>query len=136
MAVEFKDNSIHVKAELNSATIAWLEEMSALLESQVKRNTKGGDSGLRDQWQHHVDKSKGEAIVGHPMELAIWYEFGTGIYAQNGDGRKDVPWHYQDDDGKWHATKGMHPHRPLQMAQTTIEPMLKPSLEAKLKGMK
>lgn len=88
MPVEFKDNTLQVKEKLGSVTLAWLEEASGELQSQIVRNTVGGHSGLRDKWQHMVDKDKGEAVVGHPWQLAIWYEFGTGEYAQNGDGRK------------------------------------------------
>lgn len=47
--------------------------------------------------------------VGTPLEYAPYIEYGTGLYAENG-GRKDVPWHYQDDEGNWHSTKGQHPH--------------------------
>ncbi|MCF0185048.1 MAG: hypothetical protein HUJ98_00990 [Bacteroidaceae bacterium] len=96
MSVELKDNTMKVKAEINRNTLNWLEEMAGLIESRTKQNTKGGGSGLRDKWQHVVDESKGEAIVGHPWQLAIWYELGTGKYAINGDGRKGY-WVYVKD---------------------------------------
>jgi len=35
-------------------------------------------------------------------------EFGTGLFAEEGNGRKDR-WCYQDDAGNWHSTIGQHP---------------------------
>lgn len=135
MSVKFTDNRIQAKSTMNSAIYKALEEASAEFESQVKRNTKGGGSGLRDKWQHVVDAEKQEAVVGNPLELAIWYEFGTGILAQNGDGRKDVPWTYQDSSGQWHKTSGMEPRRPLQQAQASVEPKVRDYFEKFLKGI-
>ena len=40
---------------------------------------------------------------------------GTGIYAVNGDGRKDR-WSYQDAEGKWHSTIGQKPQPFLERA--------------------
>lgn len=53
--------------------------------------------------------------VGTPLEYAPYIEYGTGLFAENG-GRKDVPWVYEDDEGKTHATKGNHPHPFLRPA--------------------
>ena len=36
MPVEFKDNSLKVKAALNEKTIAWLHEAAGEIESQTK----------------------------------------------------------------------------------------------------
>jgi len=140
MAVQFEDNSINVKAALNASTIAFLHEAAGELKSVTQQNTKGGDSGLKDSWTYHVDESKGEAQVGNPMELAIWYELGTGDYAVNNDGRKGGWWikvgngkgciplkdaeKYgwkkvrRDKNGKltFVFTTGMKPRRPLQSA--------------------
>ena len=43
-----------------------------------------------------------------PLEYAPYVEYGTGLFAEKG-GRKDVPWHYQDDKGEWHSTSGQKP---------------------------
>lgn len=48
-------------------------------------------------------------IVYTPLEYAPYVEYGTGLFAENGNGRKDVPWHYQDDKGEWHTTYGRQP---------------------------
>ena len=44
-------------------------------------------------------------------------EYGTGLFAESG-GRMDVPWNYQDDEGKWHSTSGQKP-----------QPFMRPALE-------
>jgi len=51
-----------------------------------------------------------EAIIGTPLSYGAYQELGTGLFAVNGDGRKDVPWAYQDKHGEWHSTSGVHPH--------------------------
>jgi HK97 gp10 family phage protein len=56
-------------------------------------------------------ETDGNEIVGvvyTPLEYAPYVEYGTGLFAEEG-GRKDVPWHYQDDEGNWHSTSGMKP---------------------------
>lgn len=134
MSVKFEDNSMKVKAVLNDATIGWLYEAAGELEAQTKRNTKVGSGQLKNSWTNVVDESQGEAQIGSPLENAIWEEFGTGIYAVHGDGRK-TPWTYKDDAGKWHRTVGKHPHRALQSAFNTLKSKLIARLEQILKGL-
>ena len=98
--IKFTDNSIEVIDTIEREILNALEEASGELEAQVKRNTKVKTGKTKDSWNHKVDESKYEAYVGSNYENAIWEEFGTGIYAQNGNGRKDVPWVYQDEQGK------------------------------------
>ena len=42
-------------------------------------------------------------------EYAPYVEYGTGIYAVNGDGRK-TPWSYKNAKGKWVTTVGQKPN--------------------------
>lgn len=124
--ITFHDNSTHVKAALNEAAIAFLYEAGGELEAQVKRNTRVDTGQLKNSWTYNVDESKGVTTIGSPLENAIWEEFGTGQYALNGDGRKDVPWSYQDDKGEWHKTSGKKPHRALQSAFNSLKnPLIK-----------
>lgn len=39
----------------------------------------------------------------------VYVHQGSGLFAVNGDGRKEVPWRYQDEQGNWHTTSGQHP---------------------------
>lgn len=115
MSIEFTDNSVAVKALINSASIKWLYEASAVLESQVKQNTAVDTGQLKGSWEFAVDETKGESIIGSSLENAIWEEFGTGEYALNGDGRKGG-WYYVDSKGNGHFTKGKKPRRALHKA--------------------
>lgn len=67
-----------------------------------------------------VVREEGGELVGvvfTPLEYAPYVEYGTGLFAEEG-GRKDVPWHYQDDEGNWHSTSGQHP-----------QPYMRPALD-------
>lgn len=91
MAVEFKDNTIKVKAVLNDTTIAWLHEWASEITSQAQRNCRSGEdysAQLRGSYGNKVNASKGEAQIGTPLEAGYWEEWGTGEYAAHGDGRK------------------------------------------------
>ena len=112
MPVEFKDYSIKVKAKMNDTAVSFLEEAGGELQSEVKRNTRVDTGQTKGSWQYVVDESELSCTVGSDSENAIWEEFGTGIYALNGDGRK-TPWKYQSADGKWHTTKGKKGTRAL-----------------------
>ena len=119
--VKFTDNSIQVINAINQEILNALEEASGELEAQVKRNPKVDKKKKKNSWTHKVDEHKYEAYVGSNYENAIWEEFGTGVYAQNGNGRKDVPWTYQDEQGKWHRTKGKKPRKALQKAFNSMK---------------
>lgn len=49
------------------------------------------------------------AYIGTSKEYFPYVEFGTGLFAKNGDGRQDVPWRYKDLEGNWHSTVGQKP---------------------------
>lgn len=134
MSVEFKDNSLKVKAALNEKTIAWLHEAAGEIESQTKRNTRVDTGQLKNSWANTVDESNGTATVGSPLENAVWEEFGTGEYALHGDGRKTA-WTYKDRKGKWHRTSGKRPSRALNNAFASSKGKLKSRLEKMLKEL-
>jgi hypothetical protein len=164
MSVQFTDNSARVKATLDDACIAYLYEMAGEVEAQTKRNVPpGGDyySQQKNSWSYVVDESKGEAVVGNPLESSLWTEFGTGDFALNGDGRKGY-WVYVKDgstgarstnsksytlaeakrivammraDGlDAHYTHGQPPKRPFFKAFQSLKPLFKKRAEEVLKG--
>lgn len=108
--VKFKDNCLKIETEINDVAIKWLYEGSNILEAQTKRNTAVDTGQLKNSWSHIVDEDKLVAVVGSPLENAIWEEFGTGEYALNNNGRK-TPWKYKDIKGNWHTTRGKRPKR-------------------------
>ena len=80
-----------------------------LVERAAKQKAPKGTGEVARSITSKVEN--GQGIVYTPLEYAPYVEFGTGLFAEEG-GRKDVPWHYQDDEGNWHSTSGMRP-RPV-----------------------
>ena len=79
----------------------------ALVERSAKMKAPKDTGALRRSITSKVDGLTG--IVFTPLEYAPYVEYGTGLFAENGAGRKDVPWNYQDDKGEWHSTRGQKP---------------------------
>ena len=98
-----------------------LEEVTGEMEARTKDNTKAKTGKTKGSWEHKVDEVNGVGYVGSNYQNAIWEEFGTGIYAQEGNGRKDVPWTYGTPDGKFYKTKGKKPRRALQNAFNSMQ---------------
>lgn len=121
MSVEFKDYSKLVIDKINQTGVTFLEEATGELEAQTKRNTKVDTGKTKGSWEHGVDEGKMEGYVGSRYINALWEELGTGVYALNGDGRKDVPWVYKSVDGKFYRTKGKKPRRALFNAYRVLK---------------
>lgn len=133
--IKFEDYSKQVIDAIDREILNALEEVSGELEGQVKMNTKVKSGKTKGSWTHKVDKHKYEAYVGSNYENAIWEEFGTGIEAQNGNGRKDVPWTYRDEEGKWHRTKGKKPRRALQRAFNSMKNLIERFFKERFKNL-
>ena len=118
MSVIFRDYSRIVIEKINECGVKFLEEASGELEAQVKRNTKVDTGKTKGSWEHVVHEYKLEAEIGSRYKNALWEEFGTGIYALNGNGRK-TKWVYKTPDGKYHTTVGKKPRRALYNAYNT-----------------
>lgn len=98
-----------------------VKKACALVEGDAKENTKKVTGELRRSMDYEVE-NRGDIIEGtvfNTAEYAPYVEYGTGLFAEEGNGRKDVPWHYQDEKGEWHSTKGQHP-----------QPFLRPAFNA------
>lgn len=117
MSVEFEDNSIKVIAAIDEASLNFLEEVGALIESQAKRNTRVDTSQTKNKWSYVVDESQLIVTVGNPLQNAIWEEFGTGEYAKmTGHQGRETPWRYKHPKFGWVTTTGKKPTRALQHA--------------------
>lgn len=91
-----------------------------LVEREAKMKAPKGTGDLARSITSKVETSGNEVVgtVFTPLEYAPYVEYGTGLFAEAGNGRKDVPWHYQDDEGEWHSTSGQHP-----------QPFMRPALD-------
>lgn len=99
-----------------------LGKACALVERTAKQKAPKDTGELRRSISSKVDGLTG--IVFTPLEYAPYVEYGTGLFAEEG-GRKDVPWHYQDDEGNWHSTSGQKP-----------QPFMRPALEENRENIK
>lgn len=117
VAVEFEDNRMQVKEAIRDAAIGFLHEAAGEMVSQTARNTKVKTGQTKRSWSYVVNEESLEAVIGSPLENAIWEEFGTGEYALNNNGRKGGWVYYagKDKDGKdqFYFTLGKKPRRPF-----------------------
>lgn len=97
------------KLEDKTAAKQALGQACALVERSAKKKAPKGNGALRRSITSDVNGDRG--IVFTPLEYAPYVEYGTGLFAEGGNGRThDLPWSYQDDEGNWHSTSGMKPH--------------------------
>ncbi len=84
---------------------------AALVEKEAKKKAPKDTGALRRSIASKVETDGNEidGIIFTPLEYSAFCEYGTGLFTENGDGRKDVPWLYKDDKGKTHITRGQHP---------------------------
>lgn len=102
----------------------------AIVEAAAKRNAPKGTGELRRSITSKVVEENGEVVgvIFTPLEYAPYIEYGTGLFAEEG-GRTDVPWHYQDDEGEWHTTSGMHPQPYMRPALDQTREQVKRALK-------
>ena len=124
--IDLTDNFDMVLDEFEKACHAGLEEVglrvegyaSALCpvgttESTGVQHYSGGT--LRQSITHKVVGY--EVYVGSNLSYAPYVEKGTGIYADNGQGRQS-PWVWRDKNGDYHWTRGIEPQHFLLKAVT------------------
>ena len=132
--VKYENFTIECKEAIGENINAVLEECAAELESQAKRNTRVNTSETKNNWKHHVDDGNHVAIIGNPLENAIWEEFGTGEHALKGKGRKGG-WFYEDEEGNGHFTHGKKPSRAFWHAYTSLKSKIIKHIQDSLKGL-
>jgi len=94
-----------------------LQSVGVYLTSQMVKNVDSMgivDTGrLKGSITHEVDGM--EVHNGTNVEYAMYQEFGTGIYAEDGQGRQ-TPWLYTGRDGNKYMTRGTRPRPFLRNA--------------------
>lgn len=88
-----------------------IQNACLLVEREAKQKAPKGNGELRRSITSRleIDKDDIQGVVFTPLFYAPYVEYGTGLFAENGNGRKDVPWCYQDAKGEWHFSSGQHP---------------------------
>jgi len=87
------------------------------------------DTGnLRGSINFQVNENELYVRIGTPVEYAPYIEFGTGEFAEGGNGRKGG-WFFTDDKGKKHFTYGNKPQPFLRPALLENKDTIKKILE-------
>ena len=101
------------KITIDVTTLQKFEQKGAKVLFEGMKERAAVDTGdMRDSIQSHITESSIEKIedeVGPEVKYAIYQEYGTGIYAENGQGRS-TPWVYRRKDGTFITTRGNRPH--------------------------
>lgn len=82
----------------------------ALVEGEAKHKAPKDTGALRRSITSKVeaDSNTIDGTIYTPLEYAPYVEYGTGLFAENGNGRQ-TPWLYEDDKGETHFTHGQYP---------------------------
>jgi len=101
------------KITIDVSTLQKFEQKGARVLIEGMKTRAAVDTGdMRDSVQSHITESSIQKIedeVGPEVKYAIYQEYGTGIYAENGQGRQ-TPWVYRRKDGQYITTRGNRPH--------------------------
>lgn len=115
-AFKFQSNLGQVTRALRSAQHAAIEAAALHMKGEIQDRAPVETGQLRDTISYTVtDGDTVTAKVGSPLDYAIYDEFGTGEFAENGAGRKGG-WVYSSPDGKVHFTRGMKPKKFMRNA--------------------
>lgn len=82
MEVKVYDNSMQVCGAIESAITAALHEAGGEFVSQAVRNSRRPSGDTAKSFDYKIDGNT--LYVGSSAENAIWEEFGTGTYAEEG----------------------------------------------------
>lgn len=84
-------------------------ETAYIIHSNAQALATVDEGNLRDSIEVEILPDGMTAIVRVTAHYAIYVEYGTGIYAVEGNGR-DTPWTYFSDKlGRFVTTEGMRP---------------------------
>lgn len=101
-----------------------------LVERAAKINAQAlseGDGTLAGSITSRIDDYEG--VIYTPLFYAPYVEYGTGIEAEGGKGRQDVPWVYVEHSGREGSTQKSYT---LETAKQTVAMLRDKGLEAHL----
>lgn len=82
----------------------------ALVERTARQKAPKVDGELRRSITSKIDKvgSDISGVVYTPLHYAPYVEYGTGLFAEGGKGRKEVPWVYVEGSTKTSTKKTIY----------------------------
>lgn len=82
-------------------------ETATIIQTEARARAPVDSGYLRQSIEVEVFQSGLTAIVTVDADYAIYIEYGTGIYAKNGNGNKDGWVFYSEKHGEFVFTRGM-----------------------------
>ena len=127
-----------IAVELDAIDEAWLAETAESIQGKAKEYVRVDTGKTRGSYDVKLIKDEKKALVGSGEDNAIYEEYGTGIHAENGMGRK-TPWRFKTKDGTWRWTRGKTATRPLRNGYEDVAPTAAEAYarlcENRIKGM-
>ena len=117
MAVKVVNNIPKINKMLSSNLELALTLIAALVEKEAKKLAPVDTGILRADISSETSPGKGRVRIGSTKKYSIFVEKGTGIYAEDGKGRK-TPWVFFDRKGEAHWTRGQKPKPFIKPAVT------------------
>lgn len=118
----YVSNVSEAKSRLEGAQKAGLLAALLTVERYAKQYSRVGSKGggsTRDSYSHEI-QGGGEAqmvgAIGSDMMNAVYEEYGTGEFAEAGNGRKGGWVYYDPLNGEFYFTYGKKPNKPLRRA--------------------
>ena len=139
ISVDVKFDIPGARREMDGAVRSAMSDVSIALHREVVNRVPSpgryGIGNLKNSLNFRVESSDGViyAVVGTPVEYAIYVEYGTGVYAEGGKGRK-TPWMYKNRKGEWIRTVGQKPQPFLRPALDENKDRYKRYIEDKIKS--
>lgn len=110
-----KDSWPEIEKVIETRLLRALVKSAIVVETEAVFRCPVDSGQLRNSINSDIDGAALVAKVGTPVEHAVFVEYGTGKYAENGQGRK-TPWAYVGEDGVKHWTWGGRPYPFLRPA--------------------
>jgi HK97 gp10 family phage protein len=129
----FNDNSDACIKAIRDAQEAALRTIGELMYTAVYPLIPKDTTALANSLDYKIDINEMSITIGVNTEYAIYVEFGTGVFAENGQGRQGG-WLYPDKEtGEMIFTVGMHPKPYLRPAYRDNVENIKRIIEENLK---
>ena len=116
-----------VEARMDLACEFTEGNMKLITSGHVGNDLKAIDKGqYLNSFVHKVEVTPDEilGVVANSAGHSPYIEFGTGKYAESGNGRQ-TPWAWQDDKGEWHFTHGMKSRPIMRIGFEESQPGIK-----------
>lgn len=119
------DNTKRFLKELQGKELRYVASGGELIKSNMQTRAPKDSGNLINsiKTESFVEEGRAVSETGPTADYAVYVEYGTGVHAVNGQGRK-TPWTYQAPDGKWYTTIG-----------AKAQPFAEPGFQAAIPGI-